>query len=136
MIKRLENTKADQLNGLNLAYIGDGVYELLVREHMMQNGGMSVKNLHRQAVKYVCAEAQSRGVDKIIDKLTEKEELIYKRGRNANSHTVPKNASIADYRKATGLEALFGYLYLEGEDERIKEMFEIILSVEDGVLEK
>ncbi len=115
------------LNPVTLAYIGDGIYELLVRSMVVaENGSMPAYMLHKTSVDFVCAEAQSIGADAIQPLLDEEEEAIYKRGRNSTSSKVPKHADPCDYRKATGLEALFGYLYLVDRQERIKQLFEVI----------
>ena len=106
---------------LNLAFVGDGVYELMVRERLVSTAGRPNKEQHRLAVKQVRAEAQAAALDKIYPLLTEQEEAVYKRGRNA--HT---SRSGGDYHKATGLEALFGYLYLSGQLERVRELFAAI----------
>lgn len=113
---------------LALAYLGDAVYELLVRDMITCGGTMSAHNLHKRSVKYVNAVAQAKAVDIIFPILTEQEKVILKRGRNAHGSNVPKNVSDFDYRKATGLEALFGYLYLNHELARINELFSIICS--------
>lgn len=116
-----------QYGALALAYMGDCVYEIKVREFLMKQANMPVNMLHRKAKGYVSAAAQSAFADKILPLLTEDEENIYKRGRNAKPHTTPKNMTLSDYKKATGLEALFGYLYLSEKQERIDEFMEIIL---------
>lgn len=109
-----------------LAFVGDAIYGLFVREKLVSIANTSVGNLHHQSVKYVSAKAQASAIEKIMDKLTEEEERIYKRGRNAEVNSVPKNADVADYHKATGLEALFGYLYLSQQRERITYLFHLI----------
>jgi ribonuclease-3 family protein len=109
-----------------LAFVGDGVYELMVRERLVSTAGRPNKEQHRLAVKQVRAEAQAAALDKIYPLLTEQEEAVYKRGRNA--HT---SRSGGDYHKATGLEALFGYLYLSGQLERVRELFAAIGDGED-----
>ena len=115
------------LNPVTLAYIGDGVYELLVRSMVVsENGSMPAYMLHKKSVDFVCAESQSIGADAILPLLDEDEEAIYRRGRNSTSSKVPKHAYPRDYRKATGVEALFGYLYLFGRQKRIQELFELI----------
>lgn len=119
---------ANQFSGLNLAYIGDSVYELMVREHILQKGNAPVNRLHKQTVAIVCATGQSKAVELILGSLTEEEISVYKRGRNANGNTVPKNANAQEYRRATGFEALFGYLYLTGQQLRLRELFDIIVS--------
>ena len=112
---------------LGLAHIGDGVYELLVRTWLCANGKSTSKGLHRETVSYVAAPAQAKAAAKLLDKLTEEELTAYKRGRNAKVNSVPKNADISDYHSATGLEALFGYLYLKGEKDRLNELFALIV---------
>lgn len=118
-------TDARQYSPLSLAYLGDVVYELLVREQMMLRANMPVQKLHHNTVSWVCAHAQSQAMEVLLPLLTEEELSVYKRGRNATSH-VPKHAQVADYRRATGLEALFGYLYLKGDSPRIHLLFKTI----------
>ena len=113
-----------QMSSLALAHLGDAVYELLVRTHLCEEGYAVNGNLHRETVARVCAPAQADFVDKILPLLTQEEEAVYRRGRNAHVHAVPKNATHAQYAKATGLEALFGMLYLSGQEERITALFE------------
>ena len=115
-----------ELSPLNLAFIGDCVYEMLVRESLVLNANRPVNDLHRESVKYVSAKAQTSAYDKIKDMLTEQEIAVYKRGRNAKVGHNPKSASQGEYHIATGVEALFGYLYLTEQIERIKELFNII----------
>jgi len=112
---------------LGLAHIGDAVFELLVRSWLCANGKTTSKGLHKETVKYVSAPAQARSMEKILEKLSQTEHTAYKRGRNAKVNSVPKNADISDYHAATGLETLFGYLYLKGEKDRINELFGIIV---------
>ena len=102
------------------------MFELLVRERLAAQGSMPAHILHKKAVKKVCAVAQARGYDRVEPLLTDEELGILKRGRNANSTHVPRSCDPSDYRKATGVEALFGYLYLTGQTERIEELFAII----------
>lgn len=105
---------------LVLAYIGDAVYEVYVRSRTVsEHFGMPPHKLHVQSIKYVKAHAQSNAVSEIEGMLTDAEMSIYKRGRNSKSATVPKNADVSDYRRSTGLEALFGYLYLNKENDRL-----------------
>ena len=115
-----------QLSPLNLAFVGDCVYEILVRETLVCDANRPVNDLHRESVKYVSAKAQTEAFAKIKDFLTEDETAQFKRGRNAKVGHSPKSATDAEYHTATGVEALFGYLYLHGEAERIKELFKII----------
>ena len=114
------------LSALDLAFVGDGVYGLLVREMLARDGSRPVGELHRMAVAYVNATAQAAAYDRIAPLLTEQEQAVYRRGRNGGAHP-PKNADPGHYAKATGLEALFGWLYLRGQNERIEELFAIIL---------
>lgn len=104
---------------LALAYIGDAIYDLIIRTVIVERTNRQAGKMHREAVRYVNAGTQARMAEALEDVLEEEEKTVYHRGRNAKSHTSAKNASPADYRKATGLEALFGYLYLQGKQERI-----------------
>lgn len=104
---------------LALAYIGDAVYDLVIRSLVVAKANRSANELHHMSVKYVKAAAQAKMIDGLLEGLTEEEEAVYRRGRNANPHTVAKNASRGDYRKATGFEALMGYLYLTGQSDRM-----------------
>ena len=107
---------------LTLAYIGDAVFELFIRTAVVKNAEERPKDMNRKTVSLVSAKAQSAMVEIIEPLLTEEEAAVYRRGRNANSATMAKNASVADYRRATGLEALIGYLYLKGDAERAAEL--------------
>ena len=104
---------------LTLAYIGDAIYDLVIRTIVVERGNSSANRLHRKTVAYVNARVQARMIDALEEELTEEEMAVYHRGRNAKSYTAAKNASIIEYRKATGLEALCGYLYLQGRQERM-----------------
>ena len=117
-----EYAAAGSYSPLVLAYMGDAVYELYIRSMLVSKANTQVNKLHKEATKYVKAKAQSELVEKIMDKLTEEEIAIYKRGRNAHSYTSAKNADIVDYRRATGFEALIGYLYIKGDNKRIFEL--------------
>lgn len=110
---------------LTLAFVGDSVYELYVRSRLMQKGSLQVNKLHKLAIHFVKASAQAQSISNIMDKLTEEELAVYKRGRNAKSNTVPKNADVTEYRMATGFEALLGYLYLDEQAERLRELMEL-----------
>ncbi len=116
----------NRISMLGLAHVGDGVYELLVRTMLCTDGHLAIQDLHRTTVRYVNAPAQARAMEKLLPLLTEEESAIYRRGRNAKVHGVPQNASVAEYHSATGLEALFGWLYLLGRSERISELFALI----------
>ncbi|HLR20389.1 MAG TPA: ribonuclease III domain-containing protein [Tissierellaceae bacterium] len=117
------------LSPLQLAYIGDGVYELLIRTFVLERD-LSVKDLHKSTTDYVKAETQAKIIHELEDILTDKEKSIVKRGRNAKSNTTPKNTDMIDYKHSTGFESLFGYLYLKGEDERVFELFEEIMGIQ------
>lgn len=116
-----------QLNGTTLAYIGDAVYEVMVRETLIKKGYQKVDNLHKEAIKYTSAIGQKDALDTIYDMLTEYEVSIFKRGRNANTDRKARNASLADYKKATGFEAVIGYLYLEKNFDRLYEILDKII---------
>lgn len=117
--------KPCQYPPLVLAYVGDSVYEVYVRTRLLaENPDMPAHKLHRLAIRCVKAHAQSNSMIAVEPILTEEEEAVYKRGRNAKSATVPKNADVADYRRATGFEALVGYLYLKGENTRLEKIME------------
>lgn len=115
-----------QLSPLNLAFIGDGVYEMLVRETLVANANRPVNDLHHESVKYVSAKAQTQAYEKIKDMLTPEEQTVFKRGRNAKVGHSPKSASQGEYHTATGVEALFGYLYLTDSIDRLRELFDKI----------
>lgn len=117
------------MSPLTLAFIGDGVYELFVREYLVSQGNCPVKKLHKSAVELVRCEFQAKIVrEKLSDLFTEEETAVFNRGRNAKVGHVPKNAETADYHGATALECLFGYLYLKGELERLREFFQVVIS--------
>ena len=111
---------------LALAFLGDGVLELLVRNRLVAVGRMSPGAMHTQAVRMVSAHGQSAALETLQPHLTEKENEIVRRGRNANKASVSKHATVQEYRASTGLEALFGWLYLQNEQERIEELFDYI----------
>ncbi len=127
----LKHTKTDEISPLTLAFVGDGVYDLLVREYLVKSANRPVGKLNSIKVSLVNCKSQARFAKEIMPKLTEKELSVYKRGRNSAPKCTPKNSSVADYHSATGLEALFGYLYLNGENDRIKELFSLILHISD-----
>ena len=107
------------LSPLTLAYIGDAIYDLVIRTVVVERANRSANDLHKKTVKYVKAEAQSKMIQELLPELTADEEAVYKRGRNAKSYTTAKNASMSDYRKATGFEALMGFLYLTNQMDRM-----------------
>ena len=125
----LTQAQARQYSPLALAFLGDSVYEILVREYLVREANRPAANLHEQKIQLVCAAFQAQAIDRLIPLLTEEEMAVYKRGRNANN-TVPRHTSAQDYHKATGLEALFGYLHLLGEQARLEELFAAIFPAE------
>ncbi len=122
----MKKHEVNQYSPLTLAFYGDAVYEQLVRERLVKTANMPVNKLHKLAVLHVKASYQSRAVDNILESLTDEEVAVFKRGRNATSNTVPKSSNPVEYRRATGLEALFGYLHLSEQYSRINELFELI----------
>lgn len=127
----MKSQNPKQLSAQTLAFLGDSVYELLVRRYVVQCAEKPVKKLHEQKVHFVCAESQAALYDYILPLLSEEEHDIIKRGRNANGASVPKNADVLCYRKATGVETLFGYLYLSGRTQRAEELFQMALELEE-----
>lgn len=123
---KLGATDPRGLSPVALAFIGDSVFELLVRERLLENGGMPAHKLHRLAVQKVRASSQARAFSAIEAVLDNEELGILKRGRNANTSRVPKSCTPEEYRKATALESLFGYLYLKGDMSRIAELYSVI----------
>ncbi len=123
----MENKKKpSQYSPLVLAYIGDGVYELFVRTRVIEDHeDLPAGKLHNHTVKYVKASAQARSFGAIEELLSEDEKAVYRRGRNTKLNTVAKNASLTDYRKATGFEAVIGYLYISGDNERLNEIMNV-----------
>lgn len=129
LLKEYTKEEARMLNPLQLALIGDAVYEVFVRTYILDNNKeLSAHKIHVETVHYVKAQGQSDIVKKIEEMLNEEEFYIFKRGRNTKSATVPKNANVRDYRSATGFEALVGYLYLTNQMERLLELIEKGLS--------
>ena len=118
----MKHTEPSQLSPLVLAYIGDSIYDLVIKTWVIEQGNMQVNKLNKKTSSIVKAESQSVMIGAIEPMLSEYEEAVYKRGRNAKSYTSAKNASIGDYRRATGFEALMGYLYLSGQYERMMEL--------------
>ena len=125
---QLEAQEIRTFSPLVLAYIGDGIYELIIRTMVVRQGNRQVNKLHRQASRYVKAQAQSQMMETLLPLLNEEELCAYQRGRNAKSHSTAKNASVNDYRRATGFEALMGYLYVNGEMERLLELIQLGLA--------
>lgn len=117
------------ISSIGLAHLGDAVYELLVRAYLCSHGKATGKGLHRAAVELVKAPAQAKRADIVLPLLTDEELAVFKRGRNAHVNTIPHNASRSDYLKATALECLLGYLYLQGATQRINELFDAMMEV-------
>ncbi|MBQ1544911.1 MAG: ribonuclease III [Clostridia bacterium] len=113
----------DLLSPLDLAFVGDCVYELLVREYLVEEANRPTADLNAAKVRFVNAEAQEDAINLLMDSLTDGEAAVFRRGRNAHTARVPKHASVATYHAATGLEALFGWLYLKGDIARLRELF-------------
>lgn len=125
----LSGEDISMLSPLQLAFVGDAVYELLVRTYLL-NKGLKVNELHKATIKYVKAKAQANIVHMIEDSLTETEINYIKKGRNTKTNSSPKNADMIDYKYATGFECLLGYLYLTAQDNRLGEIFEKIINLE------
>ena len=129
----LSRQEINAISNLGLAHMGDCVFEILCRGYLCARGGKNVGNLHRDTIRMVKASSQAAFVDKLIPHLTEDELSYYRRGKNSHVHAVPKSCSAAEYAKATGLEALFGALYLAGETDRINELFRTVMEDTDGI---
>ena len=123
----LSDDEIRAMSSVGLAHLGDAVYELLVRTWLCVHGKATGKSLHRATIAIVCAKKQAELSEKIQPLLTAAEYDVFRRGRNANVHTIPHSADRATYQTATALEALFGYLYLKGERERINELFCVMM---------
>ena len=123
----LTGREANTYSPLSLAFLGDSVYDTLVREHLLRIANMPVSKLHSAKIKLVCAEFQSAAYEKLAEVLDEKELSVLKRGRNATGNTVPKHADAVEYRRATAIECLFGYLFLLGRNDRIYELFSVMI---------
>jgi ribonuclease-3 family protein len=123
----LSPREVQAISSLGLAHIGDAVYEILVRTMLILDGQTTSAHLHRATTTLVCAPAQAEAAERLLPHLTEEEQGYYRRGRNADVRNIPKNASRSQYSKATGLEALFGALYLLGETARIRQLFTILM---------
>ena len=123
----LSKQQIDAISNLGLAHMGDCVFEILCRGYLCAKGETTVDRLHRDTIAMVNATAQAKFVDELLPLLTEEEMAYYRRGKNAHVHAVPKSATPAEYTKATGLEALFGALYLAGQTQRINELFKAVM---------
>ena len=122
-----------EISSLGLAHIGDAVYELLCRAYLCDKGGKRVNNLHKNAIKMVNAVFQAKVAEKLLPYLTEEEQDFFRRGKNTHTHAAPKAATPQEYAKATGLEALFGALYLMGRTQRLNELFRLGVEEENGI---
>ena len=120
--------EVNMMSPLTWAYVGDAVYELYIRTHLVNKTNLKPHKLHIEAIKYVKAQSQAQALKKIEVNLTEKEKEIVRRGRNTENHHVAKNASVQDYMYSTAFEALIGYLYLTNQEKRIKELVEMIIT--------
>ena len=129
----LDRKRIDAISNLGLAHIGDGVFELLCRSYLCAKGELTVGRLHHDTVELVKAPAQARFADAMLPLLTQEELAWYRRGKNAHVHEVPKSATPAQYAQATGVEALFGALYLAGETARINEIFNTVMEALYGI---
>ncbi len=129
---RMDKGDVNAISMLGLAHIGDAVYELLTRTMLCADGNRKVTNLHKKTVAIVNAPAQAAAAARLLPVLDEDEAYIYKRGRNAKVNSVPQKADIAQYHAATGLEALFGWLYLQGKTERINELYAVCVEDSHG----
>jgi len=127
----LTDQEIGAISNLGLAHLGDGVYELLIRTWLCKRGKATNRGLHKAAVAYVSATAQAEAVKRLMPHLTEGEQAVYRRGRNARANT-PPSASVEEYHAATGFETLFGYLYLKGDIERINKLFGMIIGEADA----
>ena len=127
---RLTEDEIRAISSIGLAHLGDAVYELLVRSWLCAHGRATGRGLHRAAVELVKAPAQARRAERVLPMLTEREQAVFKRGRNAHVNTIPHSASRSDYLKATALECLLGYLYLQGRRERINQLFAAMMEEE------
>ena len=125
----LSKQEIDAISNLGLAHMGDCVFEILCRGYLCAKGEKTVDRLHRDTIHMVKATSQAKFVDKLLPLLTEDELAYYRRGKNAHVHAVPRSCTPAEYAKATGLEALFGALYLAGQTDRLNELFKAVMDV-------
>jgi ribonuclease III family protein len=130
----ISDADVKQLNSLALAYMGDAVLEQAVREHLIRSGRVKPNTLHNEATRYVSAKAQAYILKTMMEKewLTEEEEAVMRRGRNAKSGSVPKNTDVLTYRHSTAFEAVLGYLYLRSEQARLSELLKFSIDLIDG----
>ena len=123
----LSRQDINAISNLGLAHMGDCVFEILCRAYLCAKGGKNVGNLHRDTINMVKASSQAKFADKLLPHLNEEELARYRRGKNSHVHAVPKSCTPAEYAKATGLEALFGALYLSGQTDRINQLFKLVM---------
>ena len=123
----LSKQQVDALSNLGLAHMGDGVFEVLCRAYLCAKGNLTVGKLHKDTVSLVRAPAQAAFADKMLAHLTQEELAYYRRGKNSHVHAVPRGATREEYAKATGVEALFGALYLLGQTQRLNELFKLVM---------
>ena len=129
----MDRKDIDAISNLGLAHMGDCVYEILVRAWLCSRGGKTVDRLHRDTIAMVKATFQAKFADKMLPLLTETELAYYRRGKNSHVHAVPKSATPAEYAKATGVETLFGYLFLSGQKDRANEIFTLVMEAQHGL---
>ena len=135
-VKKLEeyikNVDLELISNQTLAFIGDSVHNLYIRTYLASKSNIQTGILHSRSIKYVSAKAQSKVIDKLQDTLSEEELGVYKRGRNTHVGSVSKNADIAEYKKATGFEALIGYLYIKKQTKRLEEIIKSSIDIIEG----
>lgn len=129
----MDQKQVNAISNLGLAHIGDGVFELLTRSWLCGHDRLTVNRMHRDTISMVKASAQAKFAEKMLPLLTEDEKALYRRGKNSHVHAVPKSATPAEYAKATGVEALFGGLYLAGQTDRINEIFVTVMEALYGI---
>ena len=129
----MPKAQVDAISNLGLAHMGDCVYELLCRAYLCAHGGKTVSQLHQETIRMVKATAQAKFADRMLPLLSEEELAYYRRGKNSHVHAVPKSATPAEYAKATGVEALFGALFLLGRKDRANELFMTVMEAEHGI---
>ena len=129
----LTSLEINAISNLGLAHMGDCVFEILCRAYLCARGGKNVGNLHRDTINMVKASSQAVFMEKLLPHLTQEELAYYRRGKNSHVHAVPKSCTPAEYAKATGLEALFGALYLAGQTDRINELFKLVMEDTNGI---
>lgn len=127
MEEYIKNIDLQTVSMQTLAFIGDAVYNVYIRCYLASHSNVKTGMLHKESIKYVSAKGQSHTIDDILDMLTEEEMSVYKRGRNTNINTVSKNIDVVNYKRATGFEALIGYLYVKGEKNRLDELVKICI---------